>query len=100
MMFTFLYLTDWNYFVCKSVVAAKCIYNRLGRLVKVELWHTSCPAHLNTTYFTFLLLTQDYTGLFSPFVVFFFFRRCAITPKDGRAQKTNDHTVARPEMMG
>lgn len=62
MMFTFLYLTDWDYFVCKSINAAKCIYNRLGRLVKVELWHTSCPAHLNTTYFTFLLLTQDYTA--------------------------------------
>lgn len=97
-MFTFLYLTDWDYFVCKSINAAKCIYNRLGRLVKVELWHTSCPAHLNTTYFTFLLLTQDYTAPPPPF--FFFFRRYAITPKDGRVQKGNDHIATWPEMMG
>lgn len=66
MMFSFLYLTDWDYFVCKSVAAAKCIYNCLGRLVKVELWRTSCPQHFNITYFTFLQLTQDYTGLFPP----------------------------------
>lgn len=73
MMFTFLYLTDWDYFVCKSIVAAKCIYNRLGWLVKVELWHSSCH-HL------FYIFTA-HSGLhwaFSPFI--FFFRRSAITP--------------------
>lgn len=66
MMFTFPYLTDWDYFVCKSITAAKCIYNSLNGLVKVELWHTSCPADLNAGDFTFLLHAQDCTGFFFP----------------------------------